>query len=217
MDAAAPPRRWKNHLLMPPAVIDIRSADDSRDVVHRAVQALAEGRLVALPTETVYGLAASALNAEAVARLLEVKGRAGGKALTLAIRSADDLLDYLARTQPIGPAAGAPMLARSGDDCRRKPASRKLAAPTSNQRATGNCPQQNARAARAGASAGARHSPHARRAGRADQRQSGGPARSGERRSGNRRRWATRSNWCSTTAKAAWASPRPWSRSGPTS
>ena len=43
---------------MPPVVIDIRSAEDSRDVVHRAVQALAEGKLVALPTETVYGLAA---------------------------------------------------------------------------------------------------------------------------------------------------------------
>ncbi len=43
---------------MPPVVIDIRSAEDSRDVVHRAVQALAEGTLVAFPTETVYGLAA---------------------------------------------------------------------------------------------------------------------------------------------------------------
>ena len=37
-------------------VIDIRNAEDARDVVHRAVQALAEGQLVALPTETVYGL-----------------------------------------------------------------------------------------------------------------------------------------------------------------
>ncbi len=45
---------------MPPAVIDLRSAEDWRDVVHRAVQALAEGGVVALPTETVYGLAASA-------------------------------------------------------------------------------------------------------------------------------------------------------------
>ncbi len=87
---------------MPPAVIDIRSADDSRDVVHRAVQALAEGKLVALPTETVYGLAASALSADAVARLLEVKGRAAGKALTLAIRSSDDLLDYLPGLSPLG-------------------------------------------------------------------------------------------------------------------
>src|SRR5882724_3831767 len=60
-------------LLMPPVVIDIRSAEDSRDVVHRAVQALAEGKLVALPTETVYGLAASALDEAAIKRLLETK------------------------------------------------------------------------------------------------------------------------------------------------
>ena len=58
-----------------PLVIDIRSAEDLRDVVHRAVQALAEGRLVALPTETVYGLAASALDERAVERLIAVKQR----------------------------------------------------------------------------------------------------------------------------------------------
>ncbi|MEX0677306.1 MAG: L-threonylcarbamoyladenylate synthase [Pirellulales bacterium] len=87
---------------MPPVVIDIRSAEDSRDVVHRAVQALAEGHLVALPTETVYGLAASALDQSAVARLVEVKKRAAGNALTLAIRSADDVLDYVPDLSPLG-------------------------------------------------------------------------------------------------------------------
>jgi L-threonylcarbamoyladenylate synthase len=40
-----------------------------------AAAALAAGRLVILPTETVYGLAADAANAEAVARLYEAKGR----------------------------------------------------------------------------------------------------------------------------------------------
>lgn len=87
---------------MPPVVIDIRSAEDSRDVVHRAVQALAEGKLVALPTETVYGLAASALNAGAVERLLEVKKRAPSKALTLAIRGPDDVLDYVPDLSALG-------------------------------------------------------------------------------------------------------------------
>ncbi|MGD9719597.1 MAG: L-threonylcarbamoyladenylate synthase [Pirellulales bacterium] len=87
---------------MPPVVIDIRSADDSRDVVHRAVQALAEGKLVALPTETVYGLAASALNERAVKRLVNVKSRGPAKPLTLAIRSSDDVLDYLPTLSPLG-------------------------------------------------------------------------------------------------------------------
>jgi tRNA threonylcarbamoyl adenosine modification protein (Sua5/YciO/YrdC/YwlC family) len=79
---------------MPPVVIDVYDTEDRRDVVHRAVQALAEGRLVAFPTETVYGLAASALDERAVARLVEVKGRRAGHPLTLAIRSADEARDY---------------------------------------------------------------------------------------------------------------------------
>jgi tRNA threonylcarbamoyl adenosine modification protein (Sua5/YciO/YrdC/YwlC family) len=86
---------------MSPVVIDVRHAQDSRDVVHRAVQALAEGKLVAFPTETVYGLAASALNEQAVARLLEVKGRREGQPLTLAIKSADEAFDYVPNLHPL--------------------------------------------------------------------------------------------------------------------
>ena len=79
---------------MPPVVIDLRSAEDRRDVVHRAVQALAEGGVVAFPTETVYGLAASALDEDAVGRLLAAKDRTAAKPLTLAIKSADEARDY---------------------------------------------------------------------------------------------------------------------------
>jgi L-threonylcarbamoyladenylate synthase len=43
--------------------------------VIRAAQLLRDGQLVALPTETVYGLAANAWNAESVRRIFEVKGR----------------------------------------------------------------------------------------------------------------------------------------------
>lgn len=43
--------------------------------VVRAVDALCAGDVVALPTETVYGLAASALDSRAVARIFEMKGR----------------------------------------------------------------------------------------------------------------------------------------------
>lgn len=87
---------------MPPVVIDIRSAEDSRDVVHRAVQALAEGKLVGLPTETVYGLAACALDAGAIDRLLEAKNRPVGQPLTLAVKSADDALDYVPTLSLLG-------------------------------------------------------------------------------------------------------------------
>lgn len=43
--------------------------------VKRAAECLCAGELVALPTETVYGLAANALDARAVARIYEAKGR----------------------------------------------------------------------------------------------------------------------------------------------
>jgi protein-tyrosine phosphatase len=66
------------------------------------VQALAEGNLVAFPTETVYGVAASALDEHAVDRLLEAKGRRQGHPLTLAIRSADEALDYVPDLSPLG-------------------------------------------------------------------------------------------------------------------
>ena len=80
---------------MPSVVIDVKQTEDSRDVIHRAVAALAEGKILAIPTETVYGLAASALNADAVERLLEIKGRDSNNPMALAIKSADDALDYV--------------------------------------------------------------------------------------------------------------------------
>jgi L-threonylcarbamoyladenylate synthase len=43
--------------------------------IAEAARLIAEGQLVAVPTETVYGLAADATNAEAVARIYEAKGR----------------------------------------------------------------------------------------------------------------------------------------------
>jgi L-threonylcarbamoyladenylate synthase len=45
------------------------------ETIALAAEILGEGGLVAIPTETVYGLAADAANAEAIARIYEVKGR----------------------------------------------------------------------------------------------------------------------------------------------
>ena len=49
--------------------------EDWREAVAQAVELLQQGEVVALPTETVYGLAADAFNAEAVAKVFEVKER----------------------------------------------------------------------------------------------------------------------------------------------
>lgn len=56
-------------------VLQVDPLDDNRDSYREAAAVLAEGGLVAIPTETVYGLGADALNAEAVARVFEVKDR----------------------------------------------------------------------------------------------------------------------------------------------
>src|SRR5438105_2715177 len=49
--------------------------DEQQNAVSRAVELLRKGEIVALPTETVYGLAADALNPIAVAKIFEAKGR----------------------------------------------------------------------------------------------------------------------------------------------
>jgi tRNA threonylcarbamoyl adenosine modification protein (Sua5/YciO/YrdC/YwlC family) len=87
-----------------PSIIDVGAIDDPRDAVHRAVQAVAEGRIVAIPTETVYCLAASGLDESAVQRVLEVRGEASGDAEaapTVALKDFDDALDYIPDMPPL--------------------------------------------------------------------------------------------------------------------
>lgn len=55
--------------------IDFGIVAPSEDAIRRAAELLRAGHLVGMPTETVYGLAADALNADAVARIFSAKGR----------------------------------------------------------------------------------------------------------------------------------------------
>ena len=76
--------------------IDLRdSSTDREDAVRRTVGSLRDGKLVVLPTETVYGLAALATDADAVQRLIELKGRREGHPLPLAISGLDALYDFV--------------------------------------------------------------------------------------------------------------------------
>ena len=56
-------------------MIDVDSRAPDPDVIARAAKILRDGGLVAFPTETVYGLGADALNATAVLKIFEAKGR----------------------------------------------------------------------------------------------------------------------------------------------
>ena len=64
-----------------------------------AASSLINGKLVAFPTETVYGLGADATNKEAIARIYKVKGRPIGHPLIVHISSLG-LLDKWARDIP---------------------------------------------------------------------------------------------------------------------
>ena len=68
----------------------------------RAGAALAAGRLVVIPTETVYGLGADAFNAEAVARVFEAKARPFFDPLIVHIASLDDIGKVARSLPPLG-------------------------------------------------------------------------------------------------------------------
>lgn len=64
----------------------------------RAVRALAEGRLVVYPTDTLFGLAARATDASAVGRLVAAKGRSGHQPISIALSSTEEVEPWAALT-----------------------------------------------------------------------------------------------------------------------
>lgn len=77
--------------------VDTQSPDP--EVIERAVDVLLDGGVVAIPTDTVYGLAADASRPEAVRKLFQIKGRPGQKAIPLLIHS-PKLLSSVAKEVP---------------------------------------------------------------------------------------------------------------------
>lgn len=80
------------------ATIDL---PDTAEGIRRAADLLREGRLVAFPTETVYGLGADARNDRAVARIFEAKGRPRFNPLIVHLPD----IDAVARVAALGDAA----------------------------------------------------------------------------------------------------------------
>lgn len=83
-----------------PKILDLQATDDPRDMIHRTVQALVEGEVVGLPTETVYGLAAHALSASAVERLCAIKGRQDAP-LAISVGSREAAGDFISELSPL--------------------------------------------------------------------------------------------------------------------
>ncbi len=97
----------------PLKVLQTDSPQRFQEAVLEAAALLKAGQLVALPTETVYGLAANALNPDAVARIFEAKGRPPNNPIIVHIASLEmaracvrawpELADRLARAFWPGP------------------------------------------------------------------------------------------------------------------
>jgi L-threonylcarbamoyladenylate synthase len=62
-------------------------------VLDEAVRAIRAGGVVAVPTETLYGLAVDPFRAESVERVFAVKGRVAGRALPLIASDADQVTE----------------------------------------------------------------------------------------------------------------------------
>ncbi|MES9210030.1 L-threonylcarbamoyladenylate synthase [Cutibacterium acnes] len=58
-----------------PFILDVANPDSCEDALEQAADAIADGECIVLPTDTVYGIGADALNALAVQRLLNAKER----------------------------------------------------------------------------------------------------------------------------------------------
>jgi L-threonylcarbamoyladenylate synthase len=67
-----------------------------RDAIEEAAKWIRTGGVVALPTDTLYGLAVDPFRADAVARVFEVKGRPAERALPLMAADAEQIGAHLA-------------------------------------------------------------------------------------------------------------------------
>lgn len=67
------------------------------DAAEEAAETIKKGGLIAVPTETVYGLAGNGLNEQAVRQIYEVKGRPAVKPLSLMVHGAEEIDQYCVR------------------------------------------------------------------------------------------------------------------------
>lgn len=77
--------------MMGTRVLLVDARDPDQAVLHEAGRIIRTGGLVAFPTETVYGLGANALDADAVARIFAAKGRPPDNPLIVHIAATEDI------------------------------------------------------------------------------------------------------------------------------
>lgn len=71
------------------------NSENQKDVVEKAAKLLKEGELVAIPTETVYGLGANALDENAVKNIFKAKGRPQDNPLIVHISEIEEIYNLV--------------------------------------------------------------------------------------------------------------------------
>jgi len=71
-----------------------------RDAIDEAAKWIANGGVVAIPTDTLYGLAADPFSAAAVARVFEIKARLADRALPLIASDTDQVTTHIGPLSP---------------------------------------------------------------------------------------------------------------------
>lgn len=85
-------------------IIRIKQAEDAEDALTRAAEVIRSGGIVAIPTESFYGLAVNAMDEKAIQRLLNLKERRDQHPILILIPSAEDLSRYVVDVSPLAQA-----------------------------------------------------------------------------------------------------------------
>lgn len=92
--------RPSDNLDRAPTLISVDAKSPDQDALKAPARALSEGALVAFPTETVYGLGANALSAEAISRIYAAKGRPATNPLIVHIARIEDVENIVTAFTP---------------------------------------------------------------------------------------------------------------------
>ena len=82
-------------------LIEVDAEQPDPDAIARAAAVLRKGRVVAIPTDTLYGLAADPWNPSAVARVFAIKGRPEDRALPLVAADIDQVRQWIGELTPL--------------------------------------------------------------------------------------------------------------------
>jgi L-threonylcarbamoyladenylate synthase len=74
-----------------PEILKVDADNSEEKILTRAAEILANGGIIAYPTETFYGLGADATNEEAIQKIFDVKGRNFKNPVSLIIGQTDDI------------------------------------------------------------------------------------------------------------------------------